>query len=73
MEFDKEGNLYIFSHLQFFFSFLILLKNSSRNFKEDILCLVFAFVAFVDFVCSVVTSKFLIKFDLNFLLEIICF
>ena len=57
MEFDKEGNLYIFSHLQFFFSFLILLKNSSRNFKEDILCLVFAFVAFVDFVCSVVTSS----------------
>ena len=41
---------YIFS------SFLILFKNSSRNFKEDILCLVFVFVAYVGYVGSVATS-----------------
>ena len=36
----------------YFSSFLVLLKNSSRNFKEDILCLVFEFVAFVGFVAT---------------------
>ena len=41
--------IYIFS------SFLILFKNYSRNLNEDILLLVFAFVAFA-FVDSVANS-----------------
>ena len=36
----------------FFSSFSILFKNSSRNFNEDILRLVFAFAVFVAFVAT---------------------
>ena len=36
----------------FFSSFSILFKNSSRNFNEDILRLVFAFLVFVAFVAT---------------------
>ena len=44
--------IYIFS------SFLILLKNYLRNFNEDILRLVFAFIAFFGSVaCSGVDSR----------------
>ena len=52
----------------YFFSFLILFKNSSRNFSEDVLHLVFVFVAFVATSSSVagscVRSKFFIENDL---------
>ena len=39
-----------------FFFIFILFKNSSCNFKEDVLRLVFAFVAFAAFVGPVDTS-----------------
>ena len=49
---DKKKSLNICPFI-FFSSFLILFKNSSLNFNEDILHLVFAFAAFVG---SVATS-----------------
>ena len=56
----------------FFSSFLLSFKNSLRNFNQDILRLVFAFVAFVG---SVATSGFVagsrVRILPNFLLQII--